>query len=167
MKSTIILSAFFLLNLSFIYAQSEDETIKLIRQQFKTINDEIKSYTSVSYEVPLADPTIGHTLITYYKGNSLMKIEEILFGDMTENSSHFYFWDDQLFFVFSTNTFHSYNDGNIEDFVTENRFYFSNNKLIRWMDSDKKQKDKNTKDFKDNESLWTEKAQTYLLEYAK
>jgi len=167
MKLSIILSIFILNNLSLIFAQNDEEIFKQTRLQFKTINDEIKTYTTLSDDSTIVESGTDQIIIAYYKGKQLMKIEKNYLGDMAESSFQYYFWNQQLFFVFTTFTYHSYNDGNEQTVTNENRFYFNDNKLIRWLDSGKKQKDKNSADFKNEENNWIENAKKLLDKYKK
>lgn len=167
MKIKIVFLILVLLNVGFVFAQNDEEIVKQIRQQFKTINDEIKTYTTQSHDSTLEESGADQSITAFYKGKQLMKIEESYLGDMSESSNHYYFWNEQLIFVYTTNTYHAYIEGKEETTINENRYYFSSNKLIRWLDSEKKQKDKNSDDFKQNETTWINQAQKYLLEFKK
>ncbi len=167
MKITIFLTAFILFNMYFSVAQNDEESIKKIREQFKTINDEIKTYTSELHDIENNATGIDQTVTTYFKGKQLMKIEEEFLGDMAESSNQYYFWNNQLFFVFTTSTYHAYIEGTEETTTNENRYYFSNNKLIRWLDCEKKQRDKNDKEFIEKEKAWIYQAEEYQIKYKK
>ena len=167
MKTTIILIAVLFFDFSFLLAQPEEDIIKQIRQQFKTINDENKSYASEKQIIETEDAGVEQTLTTFFKGKQLMKIEVKFLGDMAESSNHYYYWNNQLFFIYSTNTYHAYNDGNIETTTNENRYYFDKNKLIRWLDSEKKQREKNSDEYKEKEKEWLEQATKFSSKYGK
>jgi len=163
MKTFFFLVTLTFLNFSFVSAQNEEEIIKQIRQQFKTINDEIKTYAIKSDMLHIKESATDVDITAYYKGDQLMKVEEIFLGDMSETSNHYYFWNKQLFFIFSTNTYYKSNDGYTESIVAENRYYFSNNKQIRWLFGNSK-KDKNSNDFKNREKAWLKEAAKFLLQ---
>ncbi len=160
MKILVFLITLAIFNSSYITAQTEEDMVKLIRQQFKTINDELKSYRSEFSSGTDEESGADWSVNEYFKGEQLMKVEEKYFGDMTENYNQYYYWNNQLFFIFTNYTYYMPDESG--SIVTENRYYFNKNKLIRWLDSEKIAKEKNTDDFKDNEKLWLEKAVKFL-----
>jgi hypothetical protein len=156
-----------LFNFSFAFAQTEEDVIKQIRQQFKTINDEIKTYTTKSDVSILEGSGAEQTITAYFKGKQLMKTEEQFMGDMAENTYHYYYWDNELFFVFNKYTYYAYIDGEDKAIINENRYYFDKNKMIRWIDSEKKQVSKSSDDFKQKEKENIAKAKKFINDYGK
>jgi hypothetical protein len=89
MKSKIIFTFIQLVFFNFSFAQTEEDVIKQIRLQFKTINDEIKTYTTKSDDIHIDESASDISITAYLKGNQLMKIEEKCLGDMSETSNHY------------------------------------------------------------------------------
>jgi len=113
-----------------------ERVIILIRQRYATINQEQAQYSMV--ERPLIGfSTEGGTLTGYFAGPSLRKMVAAYFGETGRAEEEYYFWEDQLFFLLRID--HLY-DRPFGDVVTtaENRFYFTDGRLIRWIDPDRR-----------------------------
>ncbi len=82
----------------------------------------------------------------YYENNELKKAVVKFDGHQEDQVSEYYFWNNSLFFVYKTKVYYS-KPKSSDDFAksnketAENRFYFQNDKLIRWLDNDKNQVD--------------------------
>ncbi len=102
-----------------------DERISQIKQRFTFINSN-GSYEIVTREFS-EDGVEGVRLTGYFEGKELQKLI-IRFFDSNQNEvNEFYLWDGELFFTFSKKTINSK--------VFEDRYYVTNNKLIRWIKS--------------------------------
>ena len=119
--------------------KTEEEIISDIREKFGAINYNINSYKKVTKDL-MDESTEGGVLEGYFKNGELKKIVVSYYGEMGKLIEEYYFWDNDLFFVFTQE--YSYNmpinmDGSKVDKIYENRYYFHNDKLIRWLDPDK------------------------------
>jgi hypothetical protein len=107
-----------------------------------------------SYEITKVDLTgeINENThsTAYYEGNDLKIIEVIYLADIGHRQIEYYFDKGNLFFALERNQppdkiiaiGKKSNDNNTENYtVTENRYYFYNDKLIRWYDNEKKEVD--------------------------
>jgi len=119
------------------------EKIKHIKEKFSLINNNAKNYEIRTKESGSED--FAASLNIYLEGT---KIRKLVFkvgrannsGELTE----YYYWDGKLFFVFSKlygPDFEKMEEGKIDIPLRhwENRYYFYNNKLIKWLDSNKKE----------------------------
>ncbi len=110
------------------------DPIELIRERFKIINDEISSYTTKSVTLEISE---GQDIIGYYDDGELKKITTKAYGSMGVFTSEYYFWDGELFFLYSIDNYYDEPmSGNVVEKI-ENRYYIKNSKIIKWLDSDK------------------------------
>ena len=119
--------------------QTEEEIISDIREKFGAINYNINSYSVV--KKPLMDKsTEGGEIQAFFKGEELKKVIVTYYFEMGKLIEEYYFWETNLFFIFKQE--HSYNmpmymEGSEVESVSEYRFYFDSDKLIRWLDPTK------------------------------
>jgi hypothetical protein len=86
---------------------------------------------------------------------------------MAENRNDYYFWNNELFFVFSTQTYYFEADGNMDKTVNEFRFYFDNKTMIRYLDSEKKSVSKDSPEFKTEEVRLLNNVEQFIKDYLK
>lgn len=116
-----------------------DEWIEIIIAQYQTIESESDNYTREVIELPDVS-TEGGEIIYHYKGQEIKKIVENIYGELGRAESTYYFWDAQLFFVFTQDYKYEkpvYMEDNSIKEIVENRYYFHNGKLISWLDQEK------------------------------
>lgn len=143
---------------------AENQDILEIRQEYKVIRSALPNLQEYS------DTLLGFSAegmdATIYKDKSgtirLLKITA--FGETGKLIAEYYYKGGDLIFAFKQS--HRYNvpfyideerakELGSESFdpkktkITENRYYFKNGKLIRWLDNDKKRKSENSKEYKD------------------
>ncbi|NQU51124.1 MAG: hypothetical protein HQ522_01150 [Bacteroidetes bacterium] len=136
---------------------SDDSSIKQIRYEFDLINNSLDSYTKVqNNDVGLLKDTNPATfpfeseeifrlaivnMTRFYDQNGIRKAIVTFFGDRQDLISEYYYKNDSLFFVFKTKIDYkspkwSDNFNKNEKDLIENRYYFSANKLIKWINKD-------------------------------
>ncbi|WHY64765.1 zinc ribbon domain-containing protein [Neobacillus sp. SuZ13] len=113
----------------------EDE-VKVIRAEYNSINKVLKNYNVNK---------LGASFTQYINDNGIIK--KIVKKD-NGVTTEYYFWDDgSLFFIFTTTAK-----------PLENRYYFKNNQMIRWIDSDKRTIDINSgkvnQEYREWENFW-------------
>lgn len=154
-KTSIILTIIFFV-ISGINAQSQDLTIKDIREKYKNIRDNLTSYTLTNIEI-LDESAEGGEGKAYFDKNDIKLIEVVWYGETGKRVLEYYFDNDSLFFAFEQ--LFEYNapmyidketakyEG-VDDYfdpdkttIVENRYYFGNEVLIRWLDNSKKKID--------------------------
>jgi hypothetical protein len=117
-------------------AKDSTELIILkIRKEFVSINVDSKKYHIVLKDI-YGLSTEGGELKSYYDGNVLKKSVLTLFGEMGRSVREYYFAGGQVFFCYERNTEYD-KPGYMKDMqikkIEENRYYFTSDKLIRWM----------------------------------
>lgn len=142
---TLIILLFFSSGL--IKAQSTDSLIKDIRAKYQSIRSNLKNYDTTSRE-EWEESTEGGQIIGYYKKKDLKLIEGIYFGETGKTETEYYFDKGLLLFVFEKR--YAYNRpiywdkkhaqenidsvtfDSVKTIIAEDRFYFYEEKLIRW-----------------------------------
>ncbi|HEX5703596.1 MAG TPA: hypothetical protein VFX97_10395 [Pyrinomonadaceae bacterium] len=118
-------------------AQGTDP-IQTIRQQYAAINRGAARYKKVKKEL-LGFSAEGGELVAFTRGPSIVKITATFYGEMGRATDEFYYANDKLIFIFRK---HSHYNRPLTGKVvrtTENRYYFKDDKLIRWIGEDGKQ----------------------------
>jgi len=116
----------------------QEEQIQSIRQHYSQINSGVPRYKRVKKNLTGFSAEDGE-LIAYFHGPTIMKMVATYYGETGRASEEYYYWDGKLIFVLRRD--HRYSkplSGKIVS-TKEDRFYFSNDKLIRWIDENAKQ----------------------------
>jgi len=149
LRKYISLTFFTLLTLTTTYGQGkEDKSYALFK--IKKVYQEINSYKNYkTVTIDNAEEFLGHgtdnggSLTGYYKGDSLKKIIEWVGLSNKVIQNEYYFDNNKLVFVYSTESRYRFNDStqNFDysklDNVFKGRYYFDNDKLIDTILNDK------------------------------
>lgn len=123
-------------------SESTTDPIELIKERFKTINDNASTYKDKS--VDITDMSSEGGILTFYsKDNKIMKMNLKLAFEMGNSSTEYYFWDNELFFIYDKIENYDmpmYIEGSKVKETLENRYYFKDDKLIKWLDTNKNEK---------------------------
>jgi len=131
-----------------------DDAINSIRQHYAQINRSAGLYKKVKKALS-GFSAEGGELVAYFHGPSVMKMIATYFGESGKASEEFYFWNGKLIFVLRTDfRYDKPLSGKVVK-KTEDRFYFSNDKLIRWIDE-------NGKEVASEKAEYAEKQKEYL-----
>lgn len=119
--------------------KTEEEIIAEIRAKFEEINKNSASYQTKSMDLT-GESTEGGELKSYYQNEALQKADVNYYGEMGKLTEEYYFSEGNVFFVFTQQ--HAYDqpiymEGSKVVKTEEHRYYFHNNKLIRWLDPNK------------------------------
>lgn len=128
----------------------EKEIMEDIKNQFAFINNNVNRYSKVLKDLFLYEDG-GQKLDAYFEGNNKKKIVITSYSRTMRSIEEYYYGTGGLFFVFNQNQIFEplppdYHDTELVD-TKENRYYFSNNKMIRWLDENKRQVSKNDPEF--------------------
>jgi hypothetical protein len=134
-------------------AQSDD-AINTIRQHYAQINRSAGLYKKVKKALS-GFSAEGGELVAYFHGPSVMKMVATHFGESGKALEEYYFWNGKLIFVLRTDfRYDKPLSGKVVK-KTENRLYFSDDKLIRWIDE-------NAKEVASEKAEYAEKQKEYL-----
>ena len=117
-----------------------DDPIKTIRERYETINKSAAGYKSVKKELS-GFSAEGGELVAYFDGPKIMKIVANHLGESGKAVEEYYYWDDRLIFVFRKDSIYDKPMSGKVARTAENRFYFSDDRLIRWIDENAKQRE--------------------------
>lgn len=119
--------------------KTEEEIIADIREKFEAINQNSASYQAKTMELT-GESTEGGELKAYYQNEALQKAVATYYGEMGKLTEEYYFSEGHVFFVFTQQQAYDqpmYMEGSKVVKTEEHRYYFHNNKLIRWLDPNK------------------------------
>lgn len=112
----------------------EDAAISAIRGWYAAVNRATAKYRVVKKELS-GFSTEGGELAAYFDGGAVVKITATHFGETGRSFEEFYYRDGKLFFVFHRReTYDVPLSGRVSK-TAEERFYFNDGRLIRWLDS--------------------------------
>jgi hypothetical protein len=131
-----------------------DDPIQSIKEHYATINKGAAKYKTVKKDLS-GFSAGGGTLVAYMDGPKIMKIVADHFGESGRAVEEYYYWDDHLIFVFRKDSVYDKPGSTKVVRTAENRFYFDNDALVRWIDE-------NAKQVASGSSEYLEKGKTYL-----
>lgn len=146
-----------LLHLVRVAAQTPDP-IETIRQHYTQINRNAPNYRKVKKELS-GFSAEGGEIIAYFHGPTVMKIVATFFGESGKAIEEYYYWDGKLIFVFRKDSRYTKPLSGKVASSAEDRFYFANDKLIRWTGENGKEVAADSANYgeKQNEYLKTSK----------
>lgn len=111
--------------------------VKAIRAESAAIEQELKSYREVKRDLP-DESAEGGELTAWFKGPALRKLSARFFGETGQALEEYYFARDVLIFVLRVESHYTRPMSGVTKSKTEQRFYFADGKLIRWLNQDNK-----------------------------
>lgn len=140
--------------------QTED-AIKTIRQHYATINKRASKYRKVKKDLS-GFSAEGGEMVAYFDGSSIAKIVNNYYGESGRASEEYYYWNEKLIFVFRKD--YGYDtpmSGKVVS-TTESRFYFNNDRLIRWIDENGKQIAPSSSEYQDKQSEYLQSSRKFV-----
>ena len=114
-----------------------DEQVKTIRSRYAAVDKDLGRCREVKRDL-MDESTEGGELTAYFLDQSLRKMVAKVYGEMGQAREEYYFWDDRLFFVLRAESRYDKPFGKVVS-KKEERFYFADDALIRWLDPQKKE----------------------------
>ncbi len=157
-KQIILLICIFLTG-NLLFAQDKNVFIQNIRSKYTKTQNNLKDYYKTSIEIT-GESAEGGQATAYYHNDSLELIEIIWLGETGKRQLEYYLDNGKLIFAFDQNF--EYNrpiyldkqtakeQGDDEFFdpkktkIKENRYYFNQEKLFRWLNNNNKEQDLTT-----------------------
>jgi hypothetical protein len=137
MNKSLLIALLFVATSVQAVASSVEETVKTIRARYSEIERGLKDCRQVKRDLP-DESAEGGELMAWFKGSSLQKLSARFFGESGKALEEYYFSGDQLVFVLRVESRYTKPMSGVVKTKTEERFYFSDGKLIRWLDAEKK-----------------------------
>ncbi len=163
MKRKVLAVIALLLTLSstrLAHADSIAQNIADARTHYAQIERNLKNDTRVETDFP-DQSSEGGTFIVYFHNGTPRKIVAHFFGEMGNVQDDYYFWNGRLFFVLETQIRYEEPLGK-EKSRKQNRFYFTDAKLTRWVNYKGETQDETEKWFKMNDTEKLNDARQYL-----
>ena len=114
-----------------------EEKIRAIRQRYAEVQSQLKRCRQVKRDLP-GESAEGGELIGYFRDLALWKLSAQFYGESGKAREEYYFWEGQLFFVLRSESRYTQPLSGVVKTESEERFYFDEGKLIRWLGPDKK-----------------------------
>jgi hypothetical protein len=146
--------------LAFTTNAQDDASIQKIRQHYATINRSTAKYRKVKKELS-GFSAEGGQMIAYFDGQNLMKIDAKFFGESGRAAEEYYFWDGKIIFVLRTDYAYSKPFSGKVVRTEVSRFYFDNDKLIRWLDPAGKQVASTTSEFAEKQKDYLDSSKQF------
>lgn len=174
MKSTCLVLSILIIGLFSMQAQDPIQTIK---SHYQYVNENLRSFKVEDSET-FEESTDGATIRKYFDNGDCVKIRIEYYGETGKLFREYYLKDSELYFVFDQNF--RYNMPYYMDSaraaqsgfdywfdaektkLEESRFYFSNKKLIRWIEPGGKFLSKDSPEWRENEKYYLEDLQQLL-----
>ncbi|HWM23870.1 MAG TPA: hypothetical protein VNP98_03530 [Chthoniobacterales bacterium] len=115
-----------------------DEQVKTIRSRYEAVNKGLSRCKQVKRDLP-DESAEGGELTAYFTDQSLRKLTAKFYGESGQALEEYYFWEDRLFFVLRVESRYDKPISGKVKSKSEERFYFADDALIRWLDPGKKQ----------------------------
>jgi serine/threonine-protein kinase len=115
----------------------EKDAISAIRQRYAAINKNLSKFKIVKKELS-GFSTEGGELTAYFDGAAIVKIAVINNGETNSFFEEFYYTKEKLIFVYRKQEIYDEPMSKVVK-TKENRFYFNDGELIRWVNENGKQ----------------------------
>lgn len=137
------------------------DSVRAIRQHFTTINKGTRRYKKIKKELA-GFSAEGGELVAYLDGQAIVKIVATYFGETGRSLEEYYYWNGELIFALRKEmTYDQPLSGKVVR-SEENRFYFENRKLIRFIDQDGKQVHSADPDFSKQQQEYVDASDLFL-----
>jgi hypothetical protein len=118
-------------------SSQREDSISSIRRRYAVINKNLARYRAVKKELS-GFSTEGGELTAYFEGSDLVKIAATFNGETNSWFEEFYYLKGKLMFVFRRQEIYDEPRAKVVK-TKENRFYFKDDELIRWVNENGKQ----------------------------
>lgn len=134
----VLVSGFTTLTTAHASSTPQADPIETIRQHYASINKSVPLYRRVKKNLSGFSGE-GGEMVAYFHGPSVMKMVATFYGETGKAVEEYYFWNGKLIFIFSVdNRYDKPLSGKVVK-KTEGRFYFKDDKLIKWLGGDGKE----------------------------
>jgi hypothetical protein len=131
-------------------ARKPNEPIQTIRRQYAAINKGVRRYRKVKKELS-GFSLEGGELVAYFNGPAIVKIVATHYGEGGQTVEEYYYANGKLIFAFEKVSHYDRPMSGKVVRTAENRFYFSDGKLISWIDENGQQSSTATEDYRQKE----------------
>lgn len=137
------------------------DPIQTIRQQYTAINKRLAGYRKVKKELS-GFSLEGGDLVAYFTGPAVVKIVANHYGEGGKSYEEYYYWKGKLIFVFRKDQRYDKPMSGKVVRTEENRFYFENDRLIRWIDEKGKQVASGTAEYQQRQDEYLQTSSKFV-----
>jgi hypothetical protein len=178
---SVIILAFLCFGITVSKGQTIDSVISVINARYSNARKNITSYDTSRID-EWGESSEGGEAICYFGKGKMKLIAAGLFGETGRRKTGYYFDHSQLYFVLDSEYRYNRsiyydekmakenNDTAFDDsktIVNENKLYFSNGHLIKWIVNNKKEIASNDSEFSDKEKEMIEEADSLKKKFQK
>ncbi|MBL9117734.1 MAG: hypothetical protein JNJ83_22190 [Verrucomicrobiaceae bacterium] len=129
------------------------------RKVYASINDNLKALKKV--RCSHTDSDLEFALEAYVKGSDIVRIDSSVPGEDGDGSEEYYFENGKVLFAFRY--YHAMSaEADAKKQLVEDRFYFADGKMFKWIGTDKKLVDSAGEDFKLEEERIVANSSSFL-----
>jgi hypothetical protein len=114
-----------------------EEKLKTIRAHYSEIEGSLKNCKQVKRDLP-GESAEGGELTAFLKDSSIRKLSAKFFGETGKALMEYYFWENQIIFALRVESHYTKPMSGVVKTKTEERFYFADGSLIKWLDAQNK-----------------------------
>jgi hypothetical protein len=141
-------------------AQSEN-SINNTRRQYAAINKRSSRFKKVKKELS-GFSLEGGQLIAYSDGPAIVKLVATHYGEMGRTAEEYYYSNGKLIFVFEKVSHYNRPMSGKVVRTVENRYYFDNDQMIRWIDENGKQANTSSEEFRSKQKDLLENSNRFV-----
>lgn len=141
-------------------AAPHERDIQMIRRHYSEINSNLRRYSRIQRDL-MNHSTEGGVLNACFAGSAPRKVVVRLYGCQHQVQKEYYFWNNRLVFVDEVKVRYESLASSKVLSRKENRFYFVQGRLVRWLGPDKKETEANLK-VRQQEQAWLQSANEWL-----
>ena len=142
------------------FSQGTNALVIKIRERYSQINRSSSIYRQVKKDVPSDSPE-GAGMIAFFSGKQIMKIAVTYYYESGRENVEYYFWEGKLIFVYKRDSHYDVPMSGRVVSVKENRCYFDEGRLIKWLDG-KKERDVSNKNAEDIRTEFLDGAKEFV-----
>ena len=162
MQKILLVLVFVLLSVPLQVARAQtNDPIASIRQQYLAINRHAPKLRKVKKEL-LGYSLEGSQLLAYFDGPLIVKIKLDHYGEMGSTLEEYYYSDGKLIFLYEKVSHYNRPLTGRVIRTVEQRYYFNNDKLIRWLDEKGKQQNLSSEDAQAKEKETLELSNSFV-----
>ena len=158
--TAVFLLALFILSAHGLAKAQSEAAIETIRQHYAAINKNVPLYRRVRKDL-FGYSAEGGELIAYFHGPTIMKIAATFFGETGKSTEEYYYWDGKLIFVFRKEARYDKPLSGKVVATKENRLYFKDDKMIRWIDENGKEVAPGSTEFAEKEKEYLQSSKEF------
>jgi len=147
-------------SLASAYNPPAQDAIQSIRQSYAAINKNLRKYRRVKKELS-GFSAEGGEMTAYLDGPNIVKIAANYYGESGKAFEEYYYRDGKLIFVYRKDSKYSKPLSGRVVRVEEERFYFNDGQLIRWVGAGGKQVPSSDSEYQKRQADYLETARLF------